>query len=323
LTISLELYGRISNVYKILSLPGGGARGIYQAAYLQAIAPSFPGKLGRQFDLISGTSTGSIVAAAVAFDVDLDKVVGLFKEKAPAIFARRWLSSIRKGPRYSAAVLRDELDKLFGNSTLKDASRRLLIPATVLNPRYAARQFSTFCEPGVQYVDPQLKVVDVVMASCAAPSYFAPVEPAYINSQGKTVSEGRAYSDGGMWANSPSLDAVISANCYEKCPFDQIKLLSLGNGETVQRADPKRFARLRPISVDMITSIFEMMFAAQSKSADQLAEMLLGPERVLSLNSTLQEPIPLDDAARAIELLPPLAVQDAANDLARVTKFLQ
>lgn len=301
-------------MYKILSLSGGGARGIYQAVYLRALGPSFTQPLCKKFDLIAGTSTGSIVAAGVAFEIDLVEIVDLFKKRAPEIFSARWFSSVRSGPHYSSDPLRAELDKVFGEKRLKEASRPLLIPATVLN-RYAPRQFSTFEVPGVVWTDPELKVVDVVMASCAAPSYFSPVKPDHPH-------EERSYVDGGMWANSPSLVAVISAHYYLKIPLAEMKLLSLGNGEAVQGANPKEFATLRPISKPMISSIFDMMFAAQSKAADELVEMVLAPGNFKRINSTLSERINLDDAARAVSKLPPLAAADAANDVAGIVSFL-
>ncbi|HEV8573262.1 MAG TPA: patatin-like phospholipase family protein, partial [Dehalococcoidia bacterium] len=212
--------------YKILSLNGGGARGIYQAVYLKNIAGNFPAPFCKSFDLIAGTSTGSIVAAGVAFEIDLDKISKLFEEKAPEIFASRRLASLRSGPRYSSAPLREELRRIFGDRTLVEATTPLLIPATALN-RYAPRAFSPFHEPGVAYSDPTLKIVDVVMASCAAPSYFAPVK---VEAPVKKDVDPRMYVDGGMWANSPSLDAVIHVYYYLKKPFDEMKLVSLGNG---------------------------------------------------------------------------------------------
>src|SRR5262249_49824697 len=188
-------------------------------------------------------------------------------------------------------------------------------PARALN-YYAARQFSTFGEPGVAYGDPDLKIVDVIMASCAAPSYFSPVKPIHPH-------EERSYVDGGMWANSPSLVAVITAHYYPpKIPLNEIKVLSLGNGEVVQGAEPKEFATLRPISNAMFPSLFDMMCAAQSIGADKLVKILLPPGSFKPINSTLSGRIDLDDAKQAVSKLPPLAAADAARDKAGIVAFL-
>jgi patatin-like phospholipase/acyl hydrolase len=300
--------------YKILSLSGGGARGIYQAVYLRSIAESLSKPLCRNFDLIAGTSTGSIVAAGVAFDVNLDDIVNLFETRAAEIFSGRLLSGFRQGPRYNSNPLRQELVRVFNEKKLKEACTPLFVAATMLFPCYAPRQFSTFKDPGATYADPEFKLVDVIMASCAAPSYFEPHRLDHPN-------ERRSYVDGGMWANSPSLDAVISAYHYEKKQFADIKVLSIGNGETVQNYDPEKFKKLRPVSKAMIGSLFDIMFAAQSKGADEMTDMLLPKGNFLRINSTLDEAIDLDDAAGAVSRLPAYATQDAAANLEKIVAF--
>lgn len=302
-------------MYKILSLSGGGVRGIYQAAYLRKIAPSLPKPLCKNFDLIAGTSTGSIVAAGVAFDIDLNQIVKLFETRAGAIFSGRRLSGFRSGPHYNSDPLREELDRVFEKRKLSEASTPLLVAATVLHPRYAPKQFSTFTLPGPVWDDPEFKVVDVIMASCAAPSYFKPQRLDHPRDR-------RTFVDGGMWANSPSLDAVISAHHYAKKAFTETKVLTLGNGETAQTSDPVEFENLRPFSKQMIRSLFDIMFAAQSVGADQLTEMLLPEGHMLQLNSTLHKPIALDDVESALRELPALAEHDAVERLPRIVAFL-
>ena len=298
--------------YKILSLSGGGVRGIYQAVFLKGIAASFhPKPLYECFNLISGTSTGSIVAAGLAFDRPLEEIVTLFKTKASEIFAKRWLSYLRSGPRYRSNPLREELEKVFGkDTTLKDAKTRILITATVLD-RFAPRAFSPFNEPGVANKDDDTRIVDVIMASCAAPTYFSPIR----------VGE-RSYVDGGMWANSPSTDAVVHVNHYEKIPLSEIKLLSIGNGEVAQGVNPLEFAKLRPLSKGMITSIFDMMFASQSIASHELVDMMLVKGNFMRIDSSLEGKIPLDDAKAAIGKLPALAEADAEKYLPELKNFL-
>src|SRR5712691_6537192 len=176
--------------FRILSLSGGGVRGIFQAAFLARVASDLEKPLRESFDMIAGTFTGSITALAIALGVDLARVVDLFKSRAGSIFEARWLSSVRKGPRYDSAVLRSELDSVFGTKQLRDAKPNVLVPASWLD-RFAHRVFSSLPDNS----DKALSVVDVVLASCAAPTYFTPVKPA---------GEERTYLDGGLWANSPS-----------------------------------------------------------------------------------------------------------------------
>jgi len=82
--------------YRILSLSGGGMRGVFQAAYLQKVAGDLT-PIGSHFDLIAGTSTGALIALALALDVDLGEVVRLFQERGPEIFPPRRFATTRCG----------------------------------------------------------------------------------------------------------------------------------------------------------------------------------------------------------------------------------
>lgn len=64
--------------FRILSLSGGGIRGIFQGVFLSKISKELPLPLWRNFDLICGTSTGAIVGIAVAMGIDIERVVDLY-----------------------------------------------------------------------------------------------------------------------------------------------------------------------------------------------------------------------------------------------------
>ena len=70
--------------FKILCIDGGGVRGIYPAYILKRIEEAFDIKLYEIFDMVVGTSTGSIIASAIAVDYPLKDVVNLFEEKLPS-----------------------------------------------------------------------------------------------------------------------------------------------------------------------------------------------------------------------------------------------
>src|SRR5262249_27757428 len=145
---------------------------------------------------------------AMAFDKDLDSVIDLFRTHGPTIFKARFLSGFRKGPKYNPELLRKALEGVFGSSKLIDSSRSIVIPATTLN-RFGIRVFTNL-DRKRNDPDHQLKVVDVVMASCAAPTFLPPVKP----SGGQ-----RDYVDGGLWANTPSLLSVMQAHTHAGIQF--------------------------------------------------------------------------------------------------------
>lgn len=296
--------------YRILSLSGGGIRGIFQAVYLREVAKHLQKPLRASFDLIAGTSTGALIAFAVALDIDLDRVVNLFRERGATIFNPRWCAGLRKGPRYREEPLRNALKEIFGEHTLSDCAP-VVIAATKLD-QFGHRVFTTLEDPGGIVQDAHLPVVDVAMATCAAPTYFSPVKPA---------GQERTYVDGGMWANTPSLLAVMEAHRRKGILFSDMCLISIGNGEFPAGAVPKDFKTLRPLSPKSVLSLFDMMFAGQMTSADDFAEALVGTQNMLRVNVQLDEFISLDDVVASCDKLPPRAEEAAATSVRKFQEF--
>src|SRR5678815_4082548 len=103
--------------FQILSFSGGGMRGIFQGVYVREITKHLGGApLSDSFDLITGTSTGAIIALGVALNIDANKMVQIFLKCGPAIFTPRWqwYLSFCKGPRYNIQYLREALATVFG-----------------------------------------------------------------------------------------------------------------------------------------------------------------------------------------------------------------
>ena len=214
----------------VLSLDGGGMRGLYAATLLRALAGRFaesrtskPLDIGKGFDLVVGTSTGAILAAAIAAGIPLDRITSLYDEAGPRIFespippfdrslrfghrARfwRWLFQHLRRPGNSNVALESELRRIFGSLTLGQLYQRrsvgLCISATAFL-RHAPRVFKT---PHLEKKqrDNQLLLADACLASSAAPIYL-PL--ASITADGIA---GQVYADGGLWANNPVLMGVI------------------------------------------------------------------------------------------------------------------
>src|SRR5688572_24613935 len=99
---------------RLLCLSGGGVRGIYQATFLRRLSTHLPAPLRAQFDVIAGTSTGAIIAAAVACEIDLQLVESFYRNEARQVFSPRFVSGIRRGPRYDHVLLRAALVSVFG-----------------------------------------------------------------------------------------------------------------------------------------------------------------------------------------------------------------
>lgn len=203
---------------KILCIDGGGIRGYFACYFLQRIQQEFGLSYTEKFDLICGTSTGSIIAAALSTDYPLAKVVELYEKKGSEIFNAKKLNlrgALRS--KYSSLPLRKELINAFGEATLSDAKTRLLIPSTdIVNAQVHVFK-SPYLDSFVR--DKDVRIADAVLASCSAPTYF---KPAYVDPY--------LLADGGLWANDPSLVAYIEAVGKLGVDSKEVKIFSVGTG---------------------------------------------------------------------------------------------
>lgn len=215
-----------NDAFRILSLSGGGYLGLYTAVVLAQIEQRLGEPLGRRFDLIAGTSVGGLLAMALAFEVPMAAIVALFRHRGEEVFSSRRLPSGAMtrlidltrsvmGPKYSGAVLREELHKHFGDRTLAQALHAVVIPAVDVS-RSVTKVFKT---PHVSASrgDEDFKVIDVTMATCAAPAYFPSVRIG-----------GHLYADGGLFAVAPDQVAMHEAEHFMKIDPNQIRMVSIG-----------------------------------------------------------------------------------------------
>lgn len=303
-----------NQTFRILSLDGGGARGVFQAAFLVRLTKQLPCPVADYFHLIAGTSTGSIIGMALALGVDPIRILDAYKNLAGKIFNKwritKWASYLGNEPRYDQAKLKAPLLELLGNKQLGQAKTKVLITASSLD-RFRHRTFTNMPELGS--LDDNLSAVDVVLASAAAPTYFQSHRP-----QGEDVS----YVDGGLWANSPSLVAVLAANRRLGVPLENIRLLSVATGDFPNGISPAIYNELRPIGPTAIETIFEIMFSCQSKFNDDYASRLVGEDNAIRISTDLEKMLPLDDAEDAISKLPQLANIEANNSMGKVLEML-
>jgi len=117
--------------FKILALDGGVIRGIYSTTILSKIAETYKIKLKERFDLIVGTSTGSILGSAIACDIQLSKVINMYEEKGKLIFNKNLLglAGLFKS-KYDNKKLSKILRETFGNITLGEINKPLMIIAS-------------------------------------------------------------------------------------------------------------------------------------------------------------------------------------------------
>ena len=212
------------SAFHILALDGGGTRGIYSAQVLASIEQVNGVPIREQFDLIAGTSTGSIVAGAVAAGIPMAKIVELFRTESPRIFRRRWFSWLHLRSKYPRHPLGQIIGAYLSDMTLGENSTPLMITSSDISTGgvhvFKSRYLRDLGEPYVR--DANVSLRDAILASCSAPTYFDPLPVGDF-----------LLADGGLWANNPSIIALTEAVSKFKRSVDQVRILSIGTGHSV------------------------------------------------------------------------------------------
>lgn len=214
--------------FQILSLSGGGYRGLYTAQVLADLEEEAGKPIGQCFDLIAGTSVGGIIALAVSYEVPMKEVVELFEFKGKQIFKKKGmletLFKIRTAP-YSSEGLKKALIEVFGDKTLGDLKHPVIVPSI----NYTSGSPQVFKTPHEERLkrDYKYRIVDIALAASAAPTYFK-----------RHTIENQQYIDGGLCANDPSLLAIHEAECYFKKQVNQIYLMDIGTLSSKRTVNP-------------------------------------------------------------------------------------
>lgn len=289
-------------LFRILSIDGGGIKGVFPAAYLAELERRFMGgrSIADHFDMIAGTSTGGIIALALAHGMTAQQALQIYVERGERIFPtlqgwRKWARVLRwvSKPKHDQTVLKDELLRVFGDKVLDDAAKRLVIPSFE-GLHGEPFIYKTPHHPDYQK-DRHKKFVHVALHTTAAPSYYPAVD-----------DDGYVMIDGGVWANNPVMNALVDAlACYD-VPRENVRILSLGTGEEAFTVD--KAARQGGAGHWAFLRAFQAAARAQSKNALGQAYLLIGKNNVLRVDPPESlTPIALDDTPRALRELPLVA----------------
>ena len=299
--------------FRILSIDGGGIRGVFPAAVLAELERCYTGgnSVASCFDLVAGTSTGGILALGLGAGYSARELLNLYVDRGCEVFPpfgtsacgrlRAWIRDRKQYAQYIydrgalKRLLTDQLgDRLFGESKL-----RLCIPA------FEGRHSEVFVFKTPHHPDYQTdrfeRMVNVGLATAAAPTFFRPLE-----------HDGYTLVDGGVWANNPVMLAVIEVlTCFD-IARDQIDVLSLGCGDDRFVVSP---AQVKWGGLWHWRKIIEAALSLQSRAATNQARLLLGPPSVVRIDAPAFDPkIRMDDWCRSVTELVP-AAEKAINDI--------
>ena len=236
---------------KILALDGGGIRGALTLGYLKKIETIIREKennpgllLCDYFDLIGGTSTGSIIAAGLSIGKTVDEIAELYMKLGGEIFGekKKWFNPLQTWQylkaRYDYQALEDNLKAIFGDITLGSDEIRTGL-CIVAKRADTNSTWPIINHPKGKFFNTQLgknkniPLWQAVRASSAAPTYFVP--------QMIDVGDGQkaAFVDGGVsMANNPALTLLMVATLkgfpfHWKMGADNLMLVSVGTGFSI------------------------------------------------------------------------------------------
>lgn len=221
---------------RILTLDGGGIKGAFAASFLQTIEENTGKKIADYFDLIAGTSTGGIIALGLGLGMSAKEITQFYKNDGPRIFNQtnpldqrnivsRYISKISRAfnfgkqiatPKYAPTELKKALERAFKAKRLGDSSVRLIIPAYHADNE-DVYVFKTRHHQRLQ-VDWQESVIDVALATAAAPTYF----------RAHPMPNGSPLIDGGIWANNPAGIAAVEARSTLGWKDDDLYIVRIG-----------------------------------------------------------------------------------------------
>jgi hypothetical protein len=304
---------------RILALDGGGIRGILSLGILKSLEdrlrtrhggdPAF--RLAHYFDLVAGTSTGAIIAAALAQGMAVDEIREHYLELGTKVFERSWFRQGLVRAKYDAAALSRELKRILGEeATLGGAALRtgLLV---VLKRLDTGSPWPVANNPSDPYyggdaetgtiANAEYPLWKVVRASTAAPHYFEP-EPIVISRRKGSPTVAGNFVDGGVSPhNNPSLQALQYATLSGfgvEWPLghEQLLLVSVGTGRRAPEIDPSIIAGKHAVKsvlsimddcADLVETMLQWLSSSRTareidSAVGSLAGDLLGGRELLS-----------------------------------------
>ena len=253
---------------KILTIDGGGIKGIFSAVFLAELEEKCDGSICDYFDLIAGTSTGAIIAAALCIGIPAKDIADLYMENAENIFPLRRKYKIFRG-KYDSEPLKKALTNTFGEKQVKDCKTRLLIPVFNLTTR-KVQVFKTPHAEDLLYDKDEL-LVDILMATTAAPIFFSPYK----------MKRG-VYMDGGVGANNPSMLAFVEG--LTRCGWNrnEMRMLSVGSVE-----EPHPVRGTEKMGLKDALKIQKSFMLAECQYADNGSRLLLGEKNYIRVKEEI------------------------------------
>jgi len=284
------------HAYHILSIDGGGIRGVIPAVWLNEIERRTHRPTAHLFHAMAGTSTGAIIAGGLAVPEEgsnyrpkyaAQELIEIYHQKGAQVFSGSVINlkyTFGAGPKYTVAGREKLFQHYFGEMKISQALTELIIPAT---KESEPNKTFWFTRHDAQDPTKNYYMSDIMMCTSAAPTYF----------DHHTIN-GFTYVDGGVQQNNPSQAAYLNARSLG-IDSNKVKVLSLGTGDHV--VDPRNESASRGW-LFWAKNLHKYTFAQQG-DADRALLVELGSDRYYRAQVFFEEPIGLDAHQRVGELI--------------------
>lgn len=290
---------------RLLCFDGGGVRGLASLEVLIRISKRFP-NWRNSVDAFVGTSTGSIIAALLAYGKTPTEVKKLYLKYMKKIFSRNICHRICTlgglvGSKYRSSMLREIADEVFGNIKFKMVMKGLIITAYNLKEHKLEVYMNDFLINSNSAATPSMHIKDAVLRSSAAPMYFDSID---------------GYVDGGVFSNNPVGVALASLNIIDSF-LDNVWCLSIGTGTLSEGGWTKTCPHGGLLSWS--TGIIDLFMESMSKTCVYEAKHIL-KERYLRIQPILEKAVSFDDCGNNKTII--RAGAKVEIDLDWIRKFL-
>ncbi|BDU67589.1 MAG: hypothetical protein TYPL_2420 [Candidatus Tyloplasma litorale] len=280
--------------YRILSIDGGGMKGIFTAYALWRLEEEYNIKIIDYFDFIVGTSTGALISAGILSGISGKEIYETYVSKNNQIFSNKKSFKKQFTSTFFAAYpedgLMDYLKKEIGDHSLLSLYK-------LSNKKDFAFFASNFTKAKpIIYSSPtynkssltknNVSLIEALRTTTAAPFYFEPLKN----------NEGHLILDGGLWANNPSLAALNLAISTKKLNLEDIEILSFGQSFTTDLDFTflKGAEMLRKPMKNQFVQLLMSVLALNQNSQTSLVKNLLEDKVYRYAPEVLQEGVSVD-----------------------------
>lgn len=301
--------------FKILVLDGGGSKGIYTLGILNELELKLNIKISEYFDLIYGTSTGSIIGSLLALGYSVKEIKELYLKYIPEIMSEK----SRKGKSKKLSQLGDEVfgSKKFdafktdvGIVALNYETQNPLIFKSNLKQAHGMKHSFV---PGFG-----LTISDAVQSSCSAYPIFD-IKVLETENQGKINAV-----DGGFIANNATLFALIDADKAFGIPTNQIKVFSIGTGKFVEKPIKGLMSFLKRFKM---IKFIERVIMSNTNTNVILAKLIYKDIKQVRIINTYNEPEyetnMVEDDLEKLEILFQLGRSSYANQEIEINQLIE